>query len=416
MEGQTPVSNLSRISRKDFSGFYLLVALAGVVLASLANFLRPMSPVFKGQGLEILIPFLFLSLALIIWIRYVPNFDWDRKTKIFLLLVIGYWVCSFSLDSIQGDAVNYTTFILPIVIGMVYLKPLDTRTMFATVDGFALLIIIISIVGQIAVGSGWVTPRTEFPHRLFLLTEFGFDWRWEGVFGNVNYSGPVGAFLLVYGLGRGKWLGWIFAVSGLVFLLASESRGALAAAFIGCVIVLISKSSWGNFRISVPVRLSIGSLLILIPLLGSAISDPTGNGRVTVWRDFISVWPQAPVFGVSEKQISVYLRQGDLSFFSTHGHNIFVQSIVTQGIIGIVLLIALFGIGLFIAIQGVRKHLVVGLAVFVTMLVCNIDEDLFSGNYLSIQYLPIILVVLLTSTQHSISVLPRSLESGADGN
>jgi hypothetical protein len=81
-----------------------------------------------------------------------------------------------------------------------------------------------------------------------------------------------------------------------------------------------------------------------------------------------------------------------------------------------VLLIALFGIGLVITIQGVRKHLVVGLAVFVTMLVCNIDEDLFSGNYLSIQYLPMVLVVLLTSTQPSISVLPRSLESGADGN
>jgi hypothetical protein len=151
MESQTH-ERISRIGQKESSGFYLLIALSGIVLASLSNFLRPMSPVFKGQGLEVLIPFLFLAPAVIIWIRYVPSFDWDRKTKIFLLLVIGYWLCSFSLDSIQGDAVNYTTFILPIVIGMVYLKPLNTRTMFSTIDGFALLIIVISIVGQIAVG------------------------------------------------------------------------------------------------------------------------------------------------------------------------------------------------------------------------------------------------------------------------
>jgi O-antigen ligase len=392
---------LSRNRLKQLSKHYLLVILSGPVLATLANFFWPLTPVFKGQGAQILVPFVFLAAGFGLWIVYVTELTWPKITKVFLALVLAYWFYARILDSIQNDAVNYTAFILPIVICMIYLKPITTKTTLFTLDGLSILIIAISIVAQIAVKLDLVTPRTEFPHRLPFFPILGFDSRWEGVFGNVNYSGPVGAFLLVYGVGRGKLRGVVIAVAGLVFLLASESRGAIVAAFIGCLIIVIFKPTWGRWKLSLPVRLSVGSVLIFVPLIAAILSDPTGNGRLTIWADFISVSPRAPLFGVSEKQISAYLQQGDLSFFSTHGHNTFVQSLVTQGIFGLALLISLFVIGLVITIKAAHKHLVVGLAVFITALGCNIDEDLITGNYLSIQYAAIILSVMLTSTRCS---------------
>jgi len=386
---------LSRNRLKQLSEHYLLVTLSGLVLAILANFFWPLTPVFKGQGAEILIPFVFLVVGVVFWIAYSTDLTWPKNTKIFLGLVIVYWFYARILDSIQNDAVNYTAFILPIVIGMIYLKPITTRTTFFTLDGLSILIIAISIVAQIAVKLDLVAPRTEFPHRLPFFPMLGFDTRWEGVFGNVNYSGPVGAFLLVYGVGRGKLRGVVIAVAGLVFLLASESRGAIVAAFIGCLIIVVFQPTWGRWKVSLPVRLSIGSVLILVPLLASVVSDPTGNGRLTVWKDFLSVWPKEPIFGVGGQQIDSYLQQGELSFFSTHGHNVLIQSLVTQGVIGFILIISIAVAAFAITANRAHKGFSLGLALLTTMIVCNLYEDLFDGNYLSITYLAMILAVLL---------------------
>ena len=386
---------LSRNRLKQLSEHYLLVTLSGLVLAILANFFWPLTPVFKGQGAEILIPLVFLVVGVVFWIAYSTNLTWPKNTKIFLGLVIVYWFYARILDSIQNDAVNYTAFILPIVIGMIYLKPITTRTTFFTLDGLSFLIIAISIVAQIAVKLDLVAPRTEFPHRLPFFSMLGFDSRWEGVFGNVNYSGPVGAFLLVYGVGRGKLRGVVIAVAGLVFLLASESRGAMVAAFIGCLIIVVFQPTWGRWKLSLPVRLSIGSVLILVPLLASVVSDPTGNGRLTVWKDFLSVWPKEPIFGVGGQQIDSYLQQGELSFFSTHGHNVLIQSLVTQGVIGFILIISIAVTAFAITANRAHKGLSLGLALLTTMIVCNLYEDLFDGNYLSTTYLAMILAVIL---------------------
>jgi len=371
------------------------------VLALLANFFWPITPVFKGQGAEVLIPFVFLALGIGLWVMYATDLTWPKSTKIFLALVLVYWCYARILDSIQNDAANYAAFILPIVICMIYLKPISTKTTFFTLDGLSVLIILISIIAQIAIKLDLVIPRTEFPHRLPLFPMLGFDSRWEGVFGNVNYSGPVGAFLIVYGLGRGKLRTIIFTASGLVFLLASESRGAMVAAFIGCLTIAIFKPTWGKWRLSLPVRMCIGGALVFIPLVASILSDPTGNGRLTVWNDFLSVWPKAPIFGVGEQQIVIYLQQGELSFFSTHGHNVFVQSLVTQGVIGFTLLITLVVMGVAITAKKASKGLSLGLALLITMVVCNLDEDLFSGNYLSIVYSSMILSVILVSSKIS---------------
>ena len=386
---------LSRNRLKQLSEHYLLVTLSGLVLAILANFFWPLTPVFKGQGAEILIPFVFLVVGVVFWIAYSTNLTWPKNTKIFLGLVIVYWFYARILDSIQNDAVNYTAFILPIVIGMIYLKPITTRTTFFTLDGLSFLIIAISIVAQIAVKLDLVAPRTEFPHRLPFFPMLGFDSRWEGVFGNVNYSGPVGAFLLVYGVGRGKLRGVVIAVAGLVFLLASESRGAMVAAFIGCLIIVVFQPTWGRWKLSLPLRLSIGSVLILVPLLASVVSDPTGNGRLTVWKDFLSVWPKEPIFGVGGDQIAIYIQEGDLTFFSTHGHNVLVQAIVTQGAVGVILISLIFTLGIVVAVPKKGNSMKISISILITMILCNVYEDLINGVQLSITYIAIVLAVLL---------------------
>lgn len=382
---------------RNLGSSYLAVILAGIILSPLANFLWPMTPVFKGQGLEILIPFIFAFAGFLLWLIFDTNRNWDKKTRIFLSIVAVYWMYARILDASQNDGVNYNSLIVPLLVLLVYLKPLNRTQMFRTMDAFSFMVIGAALVGQFAVMLGIVNPRTEFIHRIPIFPALGFDWRWEGIFGNVNYSGPVGAFLLVYGLGRGRVQGFLVAAAGLTFLFASESRGALVAGFFGSVILLMFKQRWGRFEIGIRARLALGFALILIPIAGSLASDPTGNGRLTVWRDFITVWPKSPMTGVSQAQITAYIENGNLSVFSTHGHNVLVQSLVTQGLIGLLLLIALLVVGCTQTFSGISRNISVAFAVFITMIVCNLDEDLFDGNYLSIQYLSLVLPVLLAA-------------------
>ena len=105
----------SRNRFKKLGEQYLLVIFSGAILATLANFLWPMTPLFKGQGAEILIPFVFLALGFGLWLMYVTELTWPKITKVFLALVLAYWFYARILDSVQNDGVNYTAFILPIV-------------------------------------------------------------------------------------------------------------------------------------------------------------------------------------------------------------------------------------------------------------------------------------------------------------
>ena len=75
---------------------------------------------------------------------------------------------------------------------------------------------------------------------------------------------------------------------------------------------------------------------------------------------------------------------------------------MTQGLIGVVLVTIIIAIGLTITGRRANSGFALGFAVIVSMIICNLDEDLFDGKYLTFQYLTIIMAVLISSNREGL--------------
>ena len=396
MSTTAPATPLAFVLKSAAGISYLSVLIAGIALSQLAQYLFPTQAFFKGQALSIVTTYLFLGLSIIFCLFNQPKARWSNNSRLILLSYFIFWACALIIISFHQDGYNYTVFVVPVLIAMMLWKPLDVASARQALDTFGWSMIAIAVAGQLSVAAGFVIPRTEFPHRFPLLPLLGQDARWEGPFGNVNYSGPIGTYLVVYGLATSGVKRIIFVASGIVFLFASESRGAFAAAFIGVVVIVIMRERIGSLKLTHAMRITFASGVGLIAVVAALMADPTLNGRTTIWQEFAGLWWRQPWLGFSRNEILENIANGSLSFFSTHGHNLFVESLISGGILGFVALCTWLILSGSSCIRAARRGWPAGLAVFVSVLVASFDEDLFNGSSLSVLFLPIFLAVTLS--------------------
>lgn len=380
----------------SLSQHYLSVVIVGIVASQLAQYLAPNSTAFKGQGLPILLTLASLGLAFVLCLVSTTMAHWSRLSRLVLLSLLVYWAIALISNYSHHDGYNYTAFVIPVVVFMLWLRPVSYAVMRMSVDVFAWSVLAIALIAQVCVRLGVVTARQEFPHRFPLLSWLGQEARWEGPFGNVNYSGPIGAFLFVYGLTCSGVKRWILIGGGALFLFASESRGAFAAAFAGLLVYALLQVRVFGVVMTRTKRLAIGGGMLATTVLVIAVMDPTMNGRATIWNEYLHLWPTHPWFGFSQADILANIADGNLSFFSTHGHNLFFETLISAGILGLLALLCWLALGFVASLRAARAGLATGLATFVAMLITSMDEDLYTGIYLSVLYLPTVLAVLVS--------------------
>lgn len=381
---------------QTLSQHYLSVVILGIVASQLVQYLNPTSAVFKGQGLPILITLASLGLGFVLCLLSTTTAHWSTLSKLILLSLLAYWAIALISNYTHHDGYNYTACVIPAVVLMLLLRPVSYAVMRASMDVFAWSVLAIAVLAQVCVRLGVVTPRQEFPHRFPVLPWLGQEARWEGPFGNVNYSGPIGAFLFVYGLTCSGVRRWVFIGGGALFLLASESRGAFAAAVAGLLVCLLMRERILGLEMTRNRRIAIVAGILVVLVLVIAVADPTMNGRATIWNEYLHLWPDHPWFGFSQADILTNITEGKLSFFATHGHNLFFETLISVGILGLLALLFWLVLGLLASLRAARTGLATGLAIFVAMLVTSMDEDLYTGIYLSVLLLPTVLAVLLS--------------------
>ena len=94
-------------------------------------------------------------------------------------------------------------------------------------------------------------------NRWPLLTDItGPIGRWEGPFGNVNYAGPIGSFLVVFGLMRPGCRRVLFVAAGDVIILMSDSRIAILSCAVGIAVLIAVAPKLGAFRTPLFLRIA----------------------------------------------------------------------------------------------------------------------------------------------------------------
>lgn len=235
--------------------------------------------------------------------------------------------------------------------------------------------------------------------------------------GNTIYVAGYGLFLLF----TGYWLytkerikGWrIYALvgsfSGLCGLFASGTRGAFIGLAAGLLVLLISYAI--AFKENKKLRQSVLILLLLgvivsglllifrqtsfvqsIPAIGrlanTSISEGTASTRIKAWGIAVDAWKERPVFGWGPNNYYFAFNKYYRAEFLTHGwketwfdnaHNIVMNTLAVQGVVGIVVYLGLFVVAILLLWRAFREQRLDGHTVSIAsaFLVAHLVQNVF---------------------------------------
>ena len=226
--------------------------------------------IYLGRPLGVLVGGCGAFVTVLLWVNYRPIGRWKPGFGLFLLLAALTWLIATLLSVTRGSPFDVSLLGVPLVLLMIWFKPIPVNEVMRAIDLWALSVVCLSIAFIILQGAEFVVTSDPYLYsrRWPIPTPFGtLVERWAWPFGNVNFSGPLGAAVLVYGSTRSGVVRCYCVLGGLLILTLSESRSAVGAAIVGLVIFIAPRLK----RAERPRPLAASGLVALAVISLSAI-------------------------------------------------------------------------------------------------------------------------------------------------
>ena len=384
---------------------YLWILLAVVPLSVLAQYVSQGAPFFRGQSLAIVVMLSGGLLATLAWVQYRSDNRLPRPAIATLGLIGLAWLLQTLITHWSGFTFNVATFVLPLAVVFLIARSPSQRDVQVGALVFAYAVIGVAVAGLLLdladIGpSGFETGRAGFNRIPLISGLLGIESRWEGPFGNVNYTSPIAAFLVVLGAGsRGKHR-WLILISGLLMLLMSQGRAAIFAMAVGLLVLVLWGSTVSRLRYAVVMRWTALATFVVLSVAYVRLFDPTLALRTPIWNEFVGAWWQHQS---TSGWIGVLLPQ-DVSNSSFqlvkdyHGHNVFLELLVRFGLVLFLVTLVIVLLTLWVASIAARGGESLGLALVSLALANALFETTFSWSYLSLNLLPLVLGLLISAT------------------
>ena len=376
---------------------YLVALFVTGVVALFAQYIFPGALVVSAQPLSVVLAFVGTSVAFVLWLLYAPQQSWPVLFQVFIGALVLVWVFAIVTTALHRDAFNLAVFLVPVSLFMVWLKRPHARDVWRAGDAFTWSVISITVAAQALDWLGIQELRYDFWNRLPVIDQIiGPIGRWEGPFGSSNLAGPIGAFLVAYGLYRYGLSRWAMVITGGVIVFLSDSRTGYLGLLVALFVAALYRPRIGRVPMTGTLRaialvVAVFAFVALIVLL-----DPTINNRIPVWATFWNLWWSSPLVGVGGEGIANAI-QGDglLDGWATHGHNILIDPLTRSGLFGLLpLLVALLS-ALIVTLRAAELGRHAGLVVLACFLASGITEDVVDWRYLGIQAFPLLLAAML---------------------
>ena len=222
-----------------------------------------------------------------------------------------------------------------------------------------------------------------------------------GVAPHPNALGPMAAlaFLLELASGGRRYLRWTFGALALVVLAVTQSRAGWAAGVLVLLIVaLIPRGRIGPHRTLLMLECVIGVALAVFLVVSEPDSEDITNGRLRLWKAIIDGAGQWWLFGNGNGAFSPTNKSPNGFAGWAHGHNQFLDSFYTGGILALAPLVVLvFVCAARASRPGPQRRIAV--AAFAVLFIDIMVESplrpaIFSG------LLPLSVIVLAIVTAH----------------
>lgn len=396
-QGHTASDDLRLMEEFNSWGSYYLVPIAlSAPLAVLANYIWGLTPFLKGQPLSIVLAFVGTITGLVLWALYRGPIKRSRTVTVFMLGNILAWIVIAGLVWRDGDQFNFTTWLAPIVFIAVLLKPPRLSGVLAAADSLALGFLAIAATSHILHLTGLVLlPDDGAALRLPAFVQvLGLEQRWMGPFASTSDAGPVGAFLIMYGLMRFGWRRWLLVAGGVLILLAASSWTSLYSVALGFLVALWFLPAVGPIQLTLARRWAVTGVTLLLGAIFIALTDPTFNARTPLWGDYLEAWTRFPLLGLGTNGILSNMEW----FTHQHAHNYYVDILTRHGLVGFMATVPLMVFAGVMAVKAGRRGLVMLPSVLACWFASLLGETLIDWRYLGYVLMEFFLVSLIAIT------------------
>lgn len=227
------------------------------------------------------------------------------------------------------------------------------------------------------------------------------DLRLAGVTEHPNILGLLMGIALTLAVTHRFRLRWSVVLVSLTCLVLSESRTAMAAAFLSIVLVAFAKSSTarsGRSAVTVWAAMLASLLACLAPLWlpSSRATAVVLSERPRIWQVVLDHWTDEWLVGHGPTTLQrLALTDSSFPALGGHAHNLLLQELFVAGVVGLAVLLALLVAAARGAIASARAGRSEGLAVLVFVLVSAPTEDPVSVLQHGSSILAMLFLVLL---------------------
>lgn len=411
--GTTPVPD--RSSATGWPGWWYLTALlVAPVLREATATAAPDATLGSLPVSSAVVATAYLAAA-VLWLGYRPVDRWGRTVGIWLVASVGLWgFVTFTASSPGADVSRIVLQLgVPVTLLLVLARRPSGSDVRRAADILVATIAVVSAAWLVGERAGWIPSwyeRTDAPVGLLESDQttywlpisglVGLDGRWGGPFAHPNPTGVALALVVVYGIARGRRLGFTVAGVGLLGLLLTGSRTAFACAAVGLVAVALLPGWARPWRALLGRRALAG---VLGALLGTAVavavsSNPGLTGRTAMWPDFLALGQQSPLTGVGDQVITLSASLGVLPSWAWQAHNLYIDTLVRHGLVGLVLTLAVLLLAVAIGVMGTRHRNSTGLALMAALAAGTITETLLDWRYPAVTTTALLVAVLLSAT------------------
>lgn len=372
-------------------------------------------PTFKGQTPGILAQGFVFALAVVAWL-FFPRKCAANRGGLFKLLMAGIFAFSclvIAISIIHEDLFNHTAWLFPLSVLMIWIKPPDLKSSWKAADVLMFALVLICLLTQLLEWFNLSTGWSEFPLRWSIFPDFlEIPSRWEGPFGNVNYAGPMGASILVYGLFRSGASRVILVSTGLWILLVAQTRASIISVLATVAVVFLSLPATGRYAPSRSMRICVavsGFALVVAFFVVSAVGL---NGRQPIWSAYGKTWLDSPFLGMSNLRIQDLQMTGVIPKDAPHAHSLFLDTLNRYGVTGFLVFVLLFVTAVWISIRAARLGTAVALAMLVTFSVNGLVDTTLDWRYLSAFIAPLLAALLIATRVSPLSQSKTTAGSG----
>lgn len=376
-------SQVQKFSQSRFGSLYLYALVLTVVAAKVGQYAWQYVwldfPSIKGHSPGIWIVFVGLLLTAVFWLTSHNRRLNNRWFNRIIALLAFIWLVFFLLTLYHQDLWPLSVLTMPVILFGLWWKPPSAQDFVTALKvlAWALILIIVTtralelmnLIPMVDVGSELLEFETS-EYWLPLAGSIGPEGRWPGPMGHNSQTANVAVMVTVFAFGLKGNSRYLLLLVGITTMLMTSSRTSFLALIVGLAILIVLGNNFltrlMGRRLLVTLVVGAGVALTLFVM----IQNSNLTGRTTYWSLVLEFWRTSPIVGVGSDLIT----ETELVTIGNNAHNQVLDALLKFGLLGAILISALFVIALVVTIGASRRGTALPLALLATYLVIGLGQ------------------------------------------